>query len=243
VVDWIEETVSLPNQTVEVGQWANLAGVLGRIITDDGQPETQFRQSYRCRGLIYPEEATLKHAPLLFGCIAAGMRDGQAFQSTQQEGARSHSWVEQRDSGQSSRCFRIRVERPALGLRVATAKTVREERRETGIQHLHHHPCRGVEGARHMANVWRHDSLEHAAEHIRCYAAMAAGLGDGEVEPLEQSVEGVTPKVVGDVGTEALLEGVWLEEPPVQKRDISKGGCNPAPTDRRPIESAEEQRS
>jgi hypothetical protein len=217
--------------------------VVRRIISDDGQPETQFRESYRCRGLIYPEQATLKHTPLSFRCIAAGMRDGQTFQSTQQEGARSHSWVEQRDSRQSSRCFRIGVERPALGLRVATAETVREERRETGIQHLRHHSCRGIEGARRMANVRRHDSLEHAAEHVRRDAAAAAGLRDGKVEPLEQSVEGGAPKVVGDVGTEASLEGVWLEESPVQKRDIPKAGCNPAPTDRRPIEGAEEERS
>jgi hypothetical protein len=85
VVDRIEEAVALPDQAVQIGERADLPGVLGRIIGDDGQPQTQFSEAYRCGREVDAKEIPLKHGSLPVRRCYPGVHPVEALQSAQEK--------------------------------------------------------------------------------------------------------------------------------------------------------------
>jgi hypothetical protein len=63
------------------------------------------------------------------------------------------------------------------------------------------------------------------------------------MEPLEQSVEGLAPDLIGNVSPKAALQRVRLEQPPVEKRHCAKVRRCFTPLNRRPVQRTEEQRT
>ena len=61
----VEETVALPDETIEIRQRAYLIGTSRPIIGDGGQPEPELGETHRGGILIYPEEILLQDPSLL----------------------------------------------------------------------------------------------------------------------------------------------------------------------------------
>ena len=98
------------------------------------------------------------------------------------------------------------------------------------------------EGARFAALVRRHQSLEHATQHVR-RDATAIALGERELEPLEELVERVAPDERAAFRPPAPLERVGLEQPAVEEWKPPEAPRCGAPTSLGLVQRAEEQGS
>jgi hypothetical protein len=88
----------------------------------------------------------------------------------------------------------------------------------------------------------RHDALENAPQHIRRNRTSILFI-DGKVEALEQTIERLTPDLIGNVRPMPPLQTVRLEKPTIQERDISKPTGSAAPQLGGLIQRSEEQRA
>ena len=94
-----------------------------------------------------------------------------------------------------------------------------------------------------MALVGIHDALEHAAQHVRRDEFAGIVLAHGEVEALEQIVEGLPPIGVAPYrGPMRPLEARRLEQTAVEEGDVAQSARRAAAGGWRPIQGAEAQR-
>ena len=239
----IKETVALPDEAVEVRQRQDILGPLGPILRDHREPESELREPHCGPVAVHAEETSPEDAASRFDQGtpgAAGSRE--PVQDAQQERTGADGGVEHANRAQQAENRPVSVGEALLRFRVAAALSPCHEGREGLGQQALHQRGRRVIGARCAPLIRRHHALEHAPQHVRGDATPIALL-DGEVEPLEQPVERVSPERIGNVAAEAPLEGVRLEQPAIEEGNRAELGGDAPSLCRRAIERAEEERS
>ena len=239
----LEQTVALAYETIEVRQRLDPLGALLPIIRDDGEPEAELGETNRRRTPVDPEEIALEN-PAASGRVRHAVGRGmgrEQVEGAQQECTRPDGGIEHRDIVERGARRALAVGQPPLRFGLAAAEPPRHRRGQRGLEQRADQSRRGVVGARGSARVPRHHALEHPAQHVRRDAARLASLGDGEVKPLEQPVECVSPDGVGNVAAEGAFDAMRLEQATVQEGDGSESGRAAAPLGGRAVERAEEE--
>ncbi len=215
----IEEAVALPDQAVEVGEREHRFRPVGPVVRDHREPEPELGESHGGGVPVHAEEIPLEDAAFrrCSRAVARGHR-GKLVQRAEQERTRAHRRVEDPEPAYGPPGRLIAVGQTPLRLRLRTRQPSGDQCRERLAQQLANQGRRGVIGAGRPALVGRHHPFEDPAEHVRGDAT-ALTLRDGEVEALEEPVEGVAPQEVRDVAPQPSLEWVGLEEAAVEKRN------------------------
>ncbi len=220
----IEEAVALANEAVEVRQRQDVLGPLGPILRDHREPESQLGEPHRGPVAVYAEEVAPEDAaPRLDQGTPGAAGSREPVQNPQQERTGADGGIEHANRAQQAENRPVSVGQASLRFRVAAALSSCNQGREAFGQQALHQRGRGVVGARCAPLIRRHHALEHAPQHVRGDAA-PIGLIDGEVEPLEQPVERVSPERIGNVAAEAPLERVRFEQPAVEEGNRAEPG-------------------
>jgi hypothetical protein len=241
LVDWVEEAVSLSNETVQIRERVDLVRVLRRVLRYNSQPETELRETHGRGRLIDPEEILLEDPALSGGRIWVPAEGRKPIERAQQECTRADRGIQQGQRAEDFGCFGIRVFETSLCLGISAPQAAGKQSRHSRFEDAVDQARRRIKRTRCVTGVRSHYPFEHPPEHVRGYAAMPPSLSHREVEALEQPVECVTPEIIGNVGAEPLLQGMGLEQPTIEEWNETECRGGPAPSLRWAVQRAKEK--
>ncbi len=180
------------------------------VVNQQREPQPQLGEPHRHGVQVDSEQVVADDgAPPLGGRLAWAQplaRLLELRQHLEQERSGSHGGVEHPD--------------PREGVRVPA----RQRGRERSAHDVAEQGARREVSAAVPSLRPRHEALEHAAQHFRIHRVRAVALAHREVESLEQLVEQGAPGLVVERRPgKAALDGVALEQPAVEERQLTEG--------------------